>query len=326
MYARPGPAGKEIPLVAPLNSQSMSLRFHTADVFTDRIFGGNPLAVFPDGRELGDEQMLAITREFNFSETVFVLPPADPRHTRRLRIFTPAGELPFAGHPTLGAAFVLARTGEIPFTGADERIVFEEGVGPVPVLITGSPAGPSFTQLTAARLPEAAPSPIAPSDLARLLSLHEDDVISDGSMRPEKGSCGVPFLFVPLRSSDALARAKVRSDVLDELTITVGEIPDLYPFTVDGRADSDVVNARMFAPGLGIAEDPATGGAAAALTGYLSSRSQPGDSTLRWTINQGVAMGRPSRLEIEGERSGGSLSAVRVGGSSVLVTSGTLHL
>ena len=127
----------------------MSYAFHTADVFTDCLHGGNPLAVLPDARGLTDRQMLAIAREFNYSETVFVFPPESKKHTRRIRIYTPVAELPFAGHPTVGCAFVLASIGEIPLTGDETRVIFEEGIGPVSVLIRARNGKPVFGQLTA---------------------------------------------------------------------------------------------------------------------------------------------------------------------------------
>ena len=309
----------------------MSYRYHTADIFTDRMFGGNQLAVFPDAAGLTDEQMLEITREFNFSETVFVLAPDAREHTRRIRIFTPGRELPFAGHPTVGTAFVLAATGEIPFAGGSERIVLEEIVGPITVLIRGAAGKPVFTQLTAARLPESGESPLAAKDLARLLGLEGAEVL-DGMLRPEISSCGTPFLCVPLRSPDALARARVQSNVWDEISRSTA-IPELYLVTQDSWArdsgapvSAGIVRARMFAPGLGIAEDPATGSAAAALGGYLTTRADSGDSSLHWTIYQGVEMGRPSKIELEVDRHAGKVSAVHVGGESVLVSSGTFHL
>lgn len=310
----------------------MSYRYHTADVFTDRMFGGNQLAVFPEASGISDKQMMSITREFGFSETVFVFPASDPAHTRRIRIFTPGAELPFAGHPTVGTAFILAATGEIPFAGGDERIVLEEGVGPVTVLIRGEPGKPVFTRLTTARLPERQKSPIEAHDFARLLGLN-DTLVLNGALFPEIFSCGVPFLFVPLASAEALANARVQASVWDEMSREV-QIPELYLVTQDswdakGRAQTvaeGIIRARMFAPGLGIAEDPATGGAAAALAGYLTSRADPGDSSLHWTIYQGVEMGRPSKLELEVERHGGEITAVHVGGASVLVSSGTFYL
>src|SRR5581483_3823071 len=137
----------------------MRHRFITCDVFTNHIFGGNPLAVFPDARTIPEEALQRIAREFNLSETVFVYPPTNPLHTRRLRIFTPVAELPFAGHPTIGAAFVLAMLGEVPLRGPEARIVFEEGVGPVPVLVRANGGTPVFAQLTAAKTPEIGPPP-----------------------------------------------------------------------------------------------------------------------------------------------------------------------
>ncbi|MDQ2695825.1 MAG: PhzF family phenazine biosynthesis protein, partial [Pseudomonadota bacterium] len=187
----------------------MAYRFYTADVFTDRPFGGNPLAVFPDGRGLADAAMQQIAREFNLSETVFVFPPLDPAHTRRLRIFTPAAELPFAGHPTLGTAFVLAAIGELPLAGDATRIVFEEGVGPVPVLIRAENGRPAFMQLAAARLPEFGPPPPPEAVLAEVLSLNAADLA--GADDPAQAvSCGVPFLFVAVRHRDAVRRARVQ--------------------------------------------------------------------------------------------------------------------
>ena len=309
----------------------MEYRYHTTDVFTDKKFGGNQLAVFPDAAGISEEQMQAIAREFNFSETVFVLAPTDKKHSRRIRIFTPGRELAFAGHPTVGTAFVLAATGEIPFAGGEERIILEEIVGPVPVLIRGSAGKPTFAQLTAAKLPEASDSPLSAADLARALGLETSDVLN-GMLHPQICSCGTPFLFVPLRSAAALAKSRIQSGVWDEISRST-QAPELYLVTQDswaanpdGAIKSGTVRARMYGPGMGIAEDPATGGAAAALGGYLASRAEAGDSTLHWTIHQGVEMGRPSRIELEVERSGGAISAVHVGGESVLVSSGTFFL
>jgi len=294
--------------------------YHTADVFTDVPFGGNQLAVLPDAAGLTDEQMLAITREFNLSETVFVFPPDDPKNTRRLRIYTPSGELPFAGHPTVGTAYVLAQTGEITLTGEETRIIFEEGVGPVPVLIRASAGKPVFTQLSAAKIPERRPASIDAAGLAEVLSLDPSDIRSDEPFVPEAVSVGVPFLFVPLRSIDALGRARVREDVW-ERSLKKSWAPDIYLFVETGDG---VVRSRMFGPKVGVSEDPATGSAAAGFGGYLAARSKTRDGTLKTLIHQGVEMGRPSRLEVETDVVGGEVKAVRVGGASVLVSSGEL--
>jgi len=230
-------------------------KYHTADVFTDVPFGGNQLAVLPDAAGLDDSQMLAITREFNFSETAFVFPAETPGGTRRLRIFTPGAELPFAGHPTVGTAFVLAATGEIELDGDETRIVFEEGIGPVPVLIRARDGKPVFMQLTAAKPPERGPASTDVGALADILSLEPSDILYDSVFTPEAVSAGVPFLFVPLRSLEALGRARVRQDEW-ERTLKGSWAPEIYVFVEEAesakrggvRAGDGVVRSRMFAP------------------------------------------------------------------------------
>ncbi len=303
----------------------MQHRFFTADVFTDKLFGGNPLAVFPNGDAVDPALMQRIANEFNLSETVFVLPPDDPGHTRRLRIFTPAVELPFAGHPTVGTAFVLAAVGDIEATGAETDIVFEEGVGPVPVRIRTADGRPQFSRLTTAVLPEQGPPPPPRETLAGLLALEPDDLVDDADHRAEAWSAGVPFLFVPLRDLDALARCKVdRAEW--EASVADSWAPQFMPFTRATDADDVDIQARMFAPAMGITEDPATGAAAAAFAGYLASRDPTPSGTVSWVVAQGVEMGRPSRLHIDVDRADGAVTAVHVGGATVLVSEGNLIL
>ena len=299
-----------------------SARYVTVDVFTDRRFGGNQLAVFPDAREIPDALMLAITKEFNYSETTFVLPPENPRHTRRVRIFTPEREMPFAGHPTVGTAHVLAHLGEVTLTGAETRIVFEEGVGPVPVSIRAANGRPAFAQLTAAKLPETGPTPPPAPALAEVLSLAPADLLQN-EYSPEIVSAGLPFLFVPVADRRAVARARVRMDAWERV---LAGLPtrELFVFALDPERPGSDVRARMFAPGLNVMEDPATGSACAALGGYLGARDSRRDGTLRWVVEQGFEMGRPSILEVEADKAAGAITAVRVGGSSVVVCEGTL--
>jgi trans-2,3-dihydro-3-hydroxyanthranilate isomerase len=299
----------------------MEYRFHTADVFTDRTFGGNQLAVLPDARGLSDAQMASITREFNLSETVFVFPPENSLNTRRIRIFTPGSELPFAGHPTVGCAFVLAVTGEIPVTAGDTRIVLEEGVGPVPVLIRARDGKPVFTQLTAAKIPEKGDYEYDVEQIAAMVSLDPSDIDAENGNAIEAWSAGVPFVFIPLRSLDALGRARIS---LEHWEKTLRDSWATEPFLF--VEENGAYRARMFAPNLGIPEDPATGGACAAFAGYIAARAGTADGTLRQTVHQGVEMGRPSRIEVEVDIAGGSVRAVRVGGASVLVSSGTLFV
>ena len=297
--------------------------FHTLDVFTDHIFGGNPLAVFPNGVGLGTEQMQAVARELNLSETVFVFPPDNPLHTRRLRIFTPGTELPFAGHPTVGTAHLLAAIGEIPLDGAETRIVFEEGVGPVPVTIRASEGQPVSAQLSAARLPEFGPPAPSLVEIAEVLSLESHDIVGDPP--PAAVSCGVPFLFVMLTNLDALARAQAKRDAW-ERTLADYWAPHLFLLAPPETGSSTAYRARMFAPAMGIDEDPATGAAATALTGYLAPLGTETSGTVHWSVDQGVEMGRPSRLEVEADLSEGLVAGVRVSGSSVLVSHGKMTI
>jgi trans-2,3-dihydro-3-hydroxyanthranilate isomerase len=295
--------------------------FYTADVFTDTLFGGNQLGVLPDARGLTTEQMHAITREFNYSESTFVFPPDDPKHTRRVRIFTPGGEVPFAGHPTVGTAHVLAAIGEIPLTGSETRIVLEENVGPVPVLIRARDGKPEFAQLSVAMLPQVSEPPVSRSELAELLSLDVAALLDD-AYAPQTVSCGLPFLLVPLRDRAAVARSRLRLDLWERsLQGTPSEM--VMVFAADAERPGSDMRARMYGPSVSVMEDPATGSACACLAGYLAART-PRDGTLRWVVEQGFEMGRPSIIEIEADKSAGSITGVRVGGKTVLVAKGEL--
>lgn len=290
-------------------------RYYTCDVFTDRAFGGNPLAVLTDARDLDTSAMQAIAREFNFSETAFVCPPADARHTARLRIFTPGGELPFAGHPTVGAAFVLSSIGATP--GASQ-IVFEEGVGPVHVRIERSGGQVVRCTLTASKAPEKVAIVNQRVRLAAMLGLHPADLASQA----EVWSCGVPFTVVPLAGVEALQRARLDHNRWARL-LGEHEGRKVYPVA---RLDDLVWRVRMFAPSLGVAEDPATGAAAAALAGWLAARQPEVSGTRRWRILQGEEIGRPGEITLEADVAAGAVTAVRVGGHCVMMTEGTLRL
>ena len=301
-----------------------SYRYLTADVFTDQPFGGNQLAVFPDARGIPEHRLQDVAREFNFSETTFVYPPSDPAHTRRLRIFTPGTELPFAGHPTVGTAHVLAAIGELPASDDTSHIVLEELVGPVPVAIRWERGQPVFCQLSVAKLPEKGPPPPSNEALAAAFDLDASDLL-DGEWAARGFSCGVPYLFVPVRDRAAVARSRTKLDAW-ERALKGTWAPEVLVFSLDGeRAGSDL-HGRMYAPAFGIAEDPATGSAAAALAGYLAARQPRRDGTLRWVLEQGFEMGRPSILEIEADVASGSVTAVRVGGATVIMSEGTMQI
>lgn len=299
----------------------MAHRYFTADVFTDRPFGGNPLAVFPDAGELAGEAMQNIACELNLSETVFVLPPTDPEAVRRLRIFTPAEELPFAGHPTVGTAFVLATLGEIDLAGEVTEIVFEEGVGRVPVRIVARDGLPGFCRLTTAQAPEPFAVEIREPELVTTVGLEPEELAPASGAPPGCFSCGVPFLFVPLRDRAAVERARIDSVAWRRhLAGTPGA--NVFVFAPSETRGVDW-RARMFAPTYGIEEDPATGSAVAAFAGWLARGAA--DGTHRWVVEQGIEMGRPSRLELEAEISGGQARVVHVGGHSVMMSEGRFH-
>lgn len=301
------------------------VRYVTLDVFTPEPFGGNQLAVFPDARGIPERALLPVTREFNFSETTFVYPPDDARHTRRVRIFTPGGEIPFAGHPTVGTAHALAELGEIALTGATTRIVFEEGVGPVPVTIRAEEGRAVFAQLTAARRPEIVPAAIPDAAaLAGILSLDAGD-LALGEWMPEVRSCGIAFLFVRVRDRAAVARARVRTDRW-ERTLAGTPASEISVFAGGGERPGSDLHVRVFVPGLSVPEDAATGGAAAAMAGYLGARDPRRDGTLRWVLEQGFEMGRPSIIELEADKVGNMVTAVRVGGASVMMSEGRMRI
>lgn len=294
-----------------------SLAYYTLDVFTDRPFTGNPLAVFPDAGELGNDAMQAIARELNLSETVFVGAPAD-RNRLPVRIFTPARELPFAGHPTVGTALLLAELGRLEGdANGGFELVLEQKVGPVPVTI--SPAAPRRSaRFRTARLPEVTPSTLDRATAAALVGLDATLVIAD----PVVASCGGAFQLIELADADALARAEL--DLARwRACLAADAAPELYYYTrAGGEAD---LRARMFAPAIGIFEDPATGSAAAALAGYLATlRRDDGIQSL--IIGQGTEMGRPSLIQTEVIQHRGRVEAVYVSGRAVIVAEGRFRL
>jgi trans-2,3-dihydro-3-hydroxyanthranilate isomerase len=303
-------------------AQLMPLSYTTLDVFTDRPFGGNPLAVFCDQPALSTAQMQVIAREFNLSETVFIVPPREPRALRRLRIFSPSREMPFAGHPTLGAVQTLVEAGIANIPGETGEFALELEVGLVPIKVTRRTGALPFLQLTAARLPETRGTAPSPAALARMLQLEEREILHDRD-RAEAWSCGLPFLFVPVRDRAVLARAKPDSAAWSD-TLKGAWATEAFVFCRDPELPGSQIRARMFAPDLGIGEDPATGSAVAAFGGYLAAREPAGTGTHHWTIEQGFEMGRPSLLRVQVDTSNGKPAAVHVGGTAVTVSEGRL--
>ena len=295
------------------------------DVFTDRLFGGNQLAVVLDGRGLSSETMQAIAKEMNFSETTFVLPPQQPDTDARLRIFTPGEELPAAGHPTIGSTFALARAGVIEPGRA--QFVFGLGVGPTAVTLTWQGDDLAFVWMTQ-RLPTFGDPIPDPAHAAAALSLSPAAVAGTGQP-VQVVSCGVPFLFVPLTTRSAVDSAVVNGGVLASFfDASHTSAHGVFVFSAQPGEKNATVYSRMFAPGIGITEDPATGIASGPLGCYLvRHKIVPPEKADAMLSLQGVKMGRPSHVHIAiGVGPSGDISSVRVGGEAVLAGEGTLYL
>jgi trans-2,3-dihydro-3-hydroxyanthranilate isomerase len=301
----------------------MKYRYYTCDVFTDTRFGGNPLAVLPEATGLSDRQMQQIAMEFGFSESTFVFPP-EAGNTRRVRIFTPTKELPFAGHPNIGTAFALATAGALGTIESAITVTFEEQSGLVPVSIH-SRGGSFWCELKA---PErlSVGKAISERILAAAVSLHSEDVLAT-THEPLVASAGLPFVVAELRDLDALARARPSMDGFDVLEAQ-GVPPDVHLYVRQAGATvvPDHVRARMFAPGDRVPEDPATGSANCALAGLLSHLDPAKDGNFSFKVTQGVEMGRPSLLEARTEKRGGEVVGVWIGGHSVLVSEGWIEV
>ena len=297
--------------------------YQLVDVFTDHQFGGNPLAVFADAANIPEKYFQSIANEFNLSETTFVLPPKHSANHFQVRIFTPQHEMPMAGHPTLGTAFVLAREGRISAADGESTVIFEEGVGPIPVTVRSREGAPEFMTMSQP-LPEFGPEFEDRAACAAMLSLPEADLLPDAVC--QMVSCGVQFFFVPLRSLDAVRRIKVNAQAM-ETVLKAASAMGVYVFTLETEAPTTLVHGRMFAPGAGVAEDPATGSASGPLGCYMVQHglADGGDSTAI-LAEQGIEMGRPSHLHITIERTGGDISAVKVGGAAVAMGGGWIDL
>lgn len=293
------------------------LEFHTCDVFTDTPFGGNPLAIVLGADGLSVAQMQTIAREFNLSETIFVQAPQDPTHTARVRIFFPTAEIPFAGHPTIGCAIHLAcqtQSGDF-----ETLITLEEQAGLVPVSVSrrGDVVEAEFTA-------PALPFPVKadlPADLiAASLGLTGAE-IGFGPHRPGVHEGGPRFLYVPVAALTTLAKAKPHEPMWSTLMDRAG-VSFAYLYTPGSNSD---FQARLFAPTTGVAEDPATGSASAILASQLLTSGAIPPGTTRLTLQQGVEMGRPSSIGLTIDASAQGLTAVRVKGRAVVISSGKIR-
>jgi trans-2,3-dihydro-3-hydroxyanthranilate isomerase len=300
----------------------MQLEFITVDVFTERRFGGNPLAVILDGRGVTTAQMQSIAAEFNLAETTFVLPPQDPSHTAEVRIFTPRAEMPFAGHPNIGTAYVLATEGKRHGRSVGDPLLFEERAGLVRLDLIKDGASVAGARLAPPQ-PLRRGEDIAPELVAAACSLTPAD-IATAHHEPCIASCGLALVLAELKTRAALAAAAPRADIFSaQLKIDRATGILLYVWDNSGGFDLQV---RMFAPLHGVPEDPATGSANLALVGLLASLRPEPDLTLNLRIAQGVDMGRPSLLEAAAEKRNGGLVAMSIGGRCVTMMRGTLEL
>lgn len=297
----------------------MQIQFATYDVFTDTRFAGNPLAIVFGADALDDAQMQTIAREFNLSETIFVRAAEYAQHEASVRIFTPTKELPFAGHPTIGCAIALAERRHPNVT--DILLVLEERVGPVRCGVKLDATGASFAEFTAPKLSEPAGADPAAEACAMALGLDAAD-IGFSRHAPSMFSAGVPFVMIPVANIAALGRAKLKSA---ETSATLGAT-EIFIYTRAEREANHSFRARMFAPEIGIVEDPATGSAAAAFAGQLARFEDLPEGWNTLPILQGVEMGRPSLIGLEVEIRAGALAAARIAGKAVKVSEGVLYV
>jgi trans-2,3-dihydro-3-hydroxyanthranilate isomerase len=296
----------------------MKHEFAIVDVFSGRAFGGNQLAVFPDARAISDRAMQALAREFNFAETTFVVPPSVAGCSHRVRIFTPKMELPFAGHPTVGTAAVLAHAGRDALRAGRGSFRFEEGVGPVAVEVEVDGERLS-ARLTLEREVDRAESDPDARAMASVLSLAAESIAEAWF-----AGVGVPFCFVRLKDKRDVDRA-----LLDRVAwareASGAWSPHIFFFAGELRSGTRLY-ARMFAPALGVDEDPATGSASAALVGTLACRADAADADVEIVIDQGHAMGRPSRIHAAAAKRGGRVRHVTVGGDATIVARGVMSV
>lgn len=301
----------------------MTRDYFILDVFTETPFQGNPLAVVMNAGGLSDSQMQTMAREFNLSETVFVLPAANPAHTASIRIFTPEMELPFAGHPTVGAAVLLAaeriwKNGIV----CDVIVVLEAKGGVLRVGVRKTAGGAAYAEFDAPKLPEPAGSPSHDDRLAAALGLAPSEIGFENH-QPCRFTAGLPFTFVPVANLEAIRRIRIMRAHWQDAFGLDGHAA-AYVYCRETIKQKAAFHARMFAPGFGGMEDPATGSAAVAFAGVIMQYDAPPDGLYQAIIEQGFEMGRPSDISLEFEVSARKIRFVRIGGHAVIVMRGEL--
>ncbi len=301
-------------------------RYSILDVFTDKALAGNPLAVVLDSEGLSDEQMLKIAKEFNLSETVFVCAPNNPAHNASVRIFTPGLELPFAGHPTVGTAVLLGMDRYSDVTDdMDCMVVLEEKIGLVRCMVKIVQDGCGEAVFELPKLAEPVAMSLGSKDeIAAALGLHIEDIGFENHV-PTVYSAGVPFAMVPLKNLAAVQRAR---PVMPSWSTAFGshDHNDAFVYSRETVKHTSNFHSRMFAPGMGIAEDPATGSAVAAFSGVIQKFDRPVKGTNSYVIEQGFELGRPSIIHLELDIEGETAKAARIGGKAVRIASGELYV
>lgn len=299
------------------------LQYYLVDVFTDRPFGGNPLAVFPAAQGISPAVMQSLAKELNLSETTFVLPPQQAGNDCQVRIFTPAMELPMAGHPTVGTAFVLSHNKLISLTEPETTLLFEEGVGTIRVTLSVKDGQASLIQMHQP-LPTFGAQFTERAAIMQMLTLDAADF--DPALPFEVVSCGVPFLYVPVKSLEAVRRIRFRRDVWEN-ALRDFEAPQLFAFTQETETAVVGVHSRMFAPSMGILEDPATGAASGPLGCYLVRHELLKlDNVVEFVSEQGFEIGRPSFVTIKIALEGKRITDVQVGGQCHFMGQGSFEV
>ncbi|MBA2127363.1 phenazine biosynthesis protein PhzF [Hyphomicrobium methylovorum] len=304
----------------------MTLAYHILDVFTERPFGGNPLAVVLDADHLTTAEMQTIAREFNLSETVFVLKPTSAGHTARVRIFTPSRELPFAGHPTLGAAILLAELRATNGNGDNDAIIaLEEEAGSIRVGVRMRANSVSFGEFDAPKMSSAAVEAISePEELAAAIALIPVELGFENH-KPSLMRGHSTFAFLPISNLDVMSQVKVMPQHWARAFTDHG-VDGVYLYTRQCVRAHSAFHVRMFAPDLGVPEDPATGSAAASFASIIHQFDVLPDGTHKRAIEQGIEMGRPSAIQLTMTVARGKLEGVRIGGHAVRVAEGTLRI
>jgi len=303
-----------------VNDVTSGRKYQIWDVFTGEALAGNPLAVVLDAEGLDTDGMLRIANEFNLSETTFILPPADAKHRANVRIFTPFYEMPFAGHPTVGSAIAIASADGV----SDGIFVIEEKVGLVRCVVSTTDSV-AFAEFTLPKLPEPAPFAISNEASAAALGLPPSEIGFENHT-VTAWSAGVPYITVPVRNLAAAGKAKLDTAAWLELTggLTEARAPAAYVYCRESTFHDSAFHARMFAGHVGLVEDPATGSAAAAFAGAVAHFDTPVDGTHSFWIEQGIEMGRPSRIRLSLDVDHGALSGARIGGNAVRVAEGVI--